>query len=152
MNAVPGPADKQKGKRPRSYNGLAASESSSEDMSGRQESEVEGTFKSKPGNRIRSSQSALRIIEVDLVVAHGSTRAPLKSKPIDSHGLPLDASTLENDPNPLTSIQFCQEKLHRVSEPIDYAHHLVISRRNLLLVHVASSKLETRDKGYRILG
>ncbi|OAP58297.1 hypothetical protein AYL99_07387 [Fonsecaea erecta] len=55
------------------------------------------------------TSSALRALESQINSAQGSSRTLLRVKPVNFHALPLDATMVEDDLNPLTTIQFFVE-------------------------------------------
>ncbi|KIW96177.1 uncharacterized protein Z519_03244 [Cladophialophora bantiana CBS 173.52] len=55
------------------------------------------------------TKSSLRILETEINSARGSARTLLKVKPANFYALPLDATMVEDDPNPLAAIQFFVE-------------------------------------------
>ncbi|KIW24742.1 hypothetical protein, variant [Cladophialophora immunda] len=61
-------------------------------------------------NQVRKiSRSPLRILESEISSARGSARTLLRVKPVNFHALPLDATMVEDDLNPLATIQFFVE-------------------------------------------
>ncbi|OAG40305.1 hypothetical protein AYO21_05396 [Fonsecaea monophora] len=59
-------------------------------------------------NQARASP-ALRLIESEINSARWSARTLLRVKPVNFHALPLDATMMEGDANPLATIQFFVE-------------------------------------------
>lgn len=74
----------------------------------RETSDPKGKTNASVDKTVMVPESALQIVKAELISSRGSTRTLLKLKPINFHGLPLDASMIEDDLSPLAMIQFCQ--------------------------------------------
>src|SRR5882757_8565456 len=82
--------------------------SSPEEDSPRRDLGTQNAGQSKADESMNMSRPTLDVIQAEVLAARGSTRALLKLKPVSALGIPLDASAVDHDPNPLASIQFCQ--------------------------------------------